>query len=241
MSRALPMRTVYAAGKGRPLVEYGPKVAAHEPVVQPTVPKLCYTAGARTQGHPMSQAQHRPMTADEFLAWEARQDGKWEFDGFQPVAMIGGTVAHSAIGGNLITALNNRLRGKPCRPFGPDLKVQIGSKYRYPDAFVSCTPIPLGATVAAEPVVIFEVLSDSTSREDRTTKLVEYRSLPSVQRYVMLEQDQALVTVITRVATGWSLELLDGSGTLDMPEIGVELPVAELYDGLDLTPESASS
>lgn len=184
----------------------------------------------------MSQLQHKAMTPEEFLAWEAKQDLRWEFDGFQPVAMTGGTVAHSVIQGNLITALNNRLRGKPCRPYGPDLKIEIGPKYRYPDAFVSCTPVDGPSTIVMDPVVVFEVLSESTARTDRTTKLMEYRSLPSVQRYVMLEQEQAVATVVTRNETGWSLEVLDGDGLLAMPEIGIEVAMADLYDGLDLTP-----
>ena len=184
----------------------------------------------------MSQVLRKVMTPGEFLAWEAAQELKWEFDGLQPVAMVGATLVHAAIQGNIITALNNRLRGKPCRPYGSDVKVQIGPKYRYPDALVSCVPIVPGVTVAADPVVIFEVLSESTAETDRTTKLREYRSLPSVQRYVMLEQNQAAATVITRTETGWSLETLDAHGTLAMPEIGVEVPMAELYDGLDLAP-----
>ena len=183
----------------------------------------------------MSQLQYKAMTPEEFLAWETKQELRWEFDGFQPVAMTGGTVAHSVIQGNLITALNNGLRGKPCRPYGPDLKIEIGSKYRYPDAFVSCTPVGGPSTIVINPVVIFEVLSESTARTDRTTKLLEYRSLPSVQRYVMLEQEQAVATVISRSETGWSLEVLDAQGTLVMPEIGVEVAMADLYDGLDLT------
>lgn len=183
----------------------------------------------------MSQPQRKPMTSDEFLAWEAKQEMKWEFDGFQPVAMNGVTVAHSMIQGNLITALNIRLRGKRCRPYGPDLKIEIDLKYRYPDAFVSCTAATLDGTVAAEPVVIFEILSESTARTDRTTKLVEYQSLPSVQRYILLEQDQALATVIRRIETGWSIEVLDASGTLSMPEVEIEIAMAELYDGLDFT------
>lgn len=184
----------------------------------------------------MSQVLRKVMTPEEFLAWEATQELKWEFDGFQPVAMVGATLVHVAIQGNIITALTVRLRGKPCRPYGSDAKVQIGPKYRYPDALVSCVPIILGATVAADPVVIFEVLSESTAETDRTTKLREYRSLPSVQRYVMLEQNQAAATVVNRTETGWSLETLDATGTLAMPEIGVEVPMAELYDGLDLAP-----
>ena len=78
----------------------------------------------------MSQLQHKPITPAEFLAWEAKQEFRWEFDGFQPVAMTGGTDAHAAIQGNLITALTIGLRGKPCYPRGLDIKVEIGSKYR---------------------------------------------------------------------------------------------------------------
>lgn len=189
----------------------------------------------------MNVVSRQPMTAAEFLAWEERQELKWEFDGFQPVAMVGCTVAHSAITGNLLTALNIRLRGKPCRPHGPDMKVETGGKYRYPDALVTCAPVPPDATVIAEPVVIFEVLSKGTQRGDRTTKLLEYQSLPSVRRYVMIEQDQALVTVITRTGThtGWSLELLRAPDVLAMPEIGVELPVAELYADVEFAPDAA--
>ena len=62
----------------------------------------------------MSVVQVRPMSLEEFLAWEVRQEFKYEFDGFAPVAMVGVTVAHSVIQGNLLIALGTRLRGKPC-------------------------------------------------------------------------------------------------------------------------------
>lgn len=187
----------------------------------------------------MSQLQQKSMTPAEFLAWEAKQELKWEFDGFQPVAMTGVTDAHAAIQGNLITALNIRLRGRRCYPRGPEVKVEIGPKYRYPDAFVSCTRVAPNATIAAEPVVIFEILSESTAKTDRTTKLVEYQSLLSVQRYVLLEQDQALATVITRVGSDWNIKVLNAVETLLMPEIDIEIAMAELYDGVELTlPES---
>ena len=177
----------------------------------------------------MNHALRRPMTADEFLAWEAKQELKWEFDGFQPVAMTGGTGAHSAISGNLVTALNNRLRGKPCRPHGSDLKVATGQGYRYPDAFVTCATVLPDATIATEPVVIFEVLSRSTRQVDRTIKLAEYQAISSVRRYVMLEQYQALATVIERKGEDWTLRLLRSDAVLAMPEIGIEVPLAELY------------
>jgi Uma2 family endonuclease len=182
----------------------------------------------------MSQIQSKPMTSDEFLAWEAGQDLKWEFDGFQPVAMTGGTRAHAVVQANLVTALTNRLHGKPCRAYGSDLKIQTGPSYRYPDASVSCTQFPDNETLVAEPVVIFEVLSASTSSDDRTVKLAEYKSLPSVRRYVMLEQDRVFATVITRTDAGWDHALVGRDGALVMPEISVEVPIMELYDGLDL-------
>lgn len=185
----------------------------------------------------MNHALRRSMTCDEFLAWEARQELKWEFDGVQPVSMTGVISAHSAILGNVITALNIRLRGKPCRPHGPELKVKAGRSYRYPDAFVTCTPVPPDTTVVTEPVVIFEVLSRSTQRHDRTVKLAEYQSIPSVQRYTMLEQDQAFATVIERRGEDWTLRILLADAMLAMPEIGIEVPFAELYADVEFAPD----
>lgn len=183
----------------------------------------------------MIQAQPKPMTQGEFLAWESSQELKWEFDGLQPVAMTGGTRAHNVVQTNALTALSSRLRGTPCRAYSSDLKIQTGPGYRYPDVSVSCTPFPDGDLAVAEPIVIFEVLSIGTSSDDRTIKLAEYQALPSVRRYVMLEQDRVFATVITRTDTGWNHALVAQGGTLAMPEIGIEIPMAELYDGLALT------
>ena len=180
----------------------------------------------------MSRASLVPMTADEFLAWEADQEFKWEFDGCQPVAMAGGTEAHAAIQVNLLTALASRLRGTPCRVRGSDLKVRAGASFRYPDAFVRCTSTERDATVTNDPVVIFKIMSPSTERKDRPIKLREYRAIPSMQRYVLLEQDGAVATTYTRTDTGWIVDQLDGAGVLDMPEVGISVPMAELYDGL---------
>ena len=101
-------------------------------------------------------AQARPtppdlMSPPAFLDWEARQDRPWEFDGTQPVAMVGGTVAHDTINMNLITALGTRLRGKPCRVHGPSMMLSVGDRYRYPDATVTCTPLPPGDRIITDP------------------------------------------------------------------------------------------
>lgn len=177
------------------------------------------------------------MTPEEFLAWEEKQELRWEFDGLQPVAMVGGTSAHDVVDMNLIAALVARLRGKPCRPYGPSMKVSVGhGKHRYPDASVTCTPLAPRDNLLTEPVVLFEVLSEITQHTNKTEKLIEYRAIPTMRRYVMLEQDQVLATVIARTDTGWSLDMLRAGETLALPEIGIEVPMDELYEGLTFDP-----
>jgi Uma2 family endonuclease len=109
----------------------------------------------------MTFALRKPMTLEQFLAWEDRKELRYEFDGFQPVAMAGGTAAHAAIQANLIAALVLRLRGKPCRPYGSELKIRIAGRIRYSEAFVACTPVAAKTKVVADPVVVFEFLSST--------------------------------------------------------------------------------
>ena len=181
------------------------------------------------------------MSLDDFLEWEERQELRYEFDGFRPTAMTGGTVEHSAIQRNLITALTNRLRGKPCQPHGSELKIAVAGSIRYPDAFVVCSLVPRGTTVVIDPVVVFEVLSPSTSNTDRIVKNQEYRDTPSIQRYVMLEQDRQAATVFDRAGDDWVGHLVSGDVALAMPEIGIELPLAELYEGVSFAEPEAEA
>ena len=196
----------------------------------------------------MTLALHRPMTLAEFLEWEERQPVRYEFDGVGPVAMVGGTVRHAAVQRNLAIAVGGRLRGKPCQFLGSDLKIQTEEDHaRYPDGIVICSPLTGGETIVQAPVVIFEVLSPSTTRTDRFVKAREYQGMPSVQRYVMLEQDRIGATVYARSGNAWTHEILIEDSVLALPEIGVELPLAELYEGIvfeaeqdgDSAPESA--
>lgn len=184
----------------------------------------------------MSVALRRPMALAEFLAWEGRQELRWEFDGFEPVAMTGGTVAHERIGGNLRALLHAALRGKPCQVLGPTMKVRVADSIRYPDAFVLCTLVPRDATIVTDPVVVFEVLSPSTSRTDRIEKLREYQATPSIHRYVILEQDAVAATVYVRHGTDWTVQVLLADETLAMPEIDVSLPLADIYADVALPP-----
>ena len=188
----------------------------------------------------MSATLHQPMMVEEFLAWEERQPTRYEFDGWRPVAMAGGSLAHSAIAVNLTTALGTALRGKPCRAYNSDVKIQVGDSIRYPDATITCTTQPDQARarqgVVHEPVVVFEVLSDGTSLRDRTEKNAEYRATPSIRRYVMLEQDRMAATVFERAGDDWVGHLLFGEeAVLALPEVGIAaIPLPELYEGVTL-------
>ena len=183
----------------------------------------------------MNLAVRKPMSLAEFLEWEERQPLRYEFDGVGPVAMTGGTFAHAVIQRNLAIAVGGRLRGRPCQFSGADLKIEVAEGHiRYPDGMVVCSPVERAATVVRDPVVVFEVLSPSTAGVDRIVKAREYQATPSIQRYVMLEQDGVGATVYARGRDGWTVSILDGGDAmLSLPEIGVDLPLGELYEGLD--------
>ena len=181
----------------------------------------------------MNLSLRRPMTLAEFLDWEERQPTRYEFDGFGPVAMTGGTAGHADVQRNLAIAVGGRLRGKPCRFYGSDLKFQVAQGHvRYPDGMVVCSPVDRSTTVIHDPVIVFEVLSPSTTRDDRIVKAREYQATPSVQRYVMLEQDGVGATVYARSGETWTHEILVADSILALPEIGISLPLAELYEGI---------
>lgn len=182
----------------------------------------------------MTVALHKPMTLPQFLAWEERQELRYEFDGFQPVAMTGGTLRHEAIGNRLRALLLSRLQGNRCRPWGPTTKIEVQGRIRYPDAFVSCTPGEPHDTIVPEPVVVFEILSVGTSRTDRIEKLQEYQATASIRRYVILEQDSVAAMVFVRQGSTWAAGAHTRDDVLEMPEIGIEVTLADIYADAEL-------
>jgi Uma2 family endonuclease len=179
-------------------------------------------------------ASQEPMTLEAFLEWEERQPLKYEFDGIRVRAMTGGSVNHSRVQRNLLSALTNRLRGGPCEPFGSDMKVITSHGARYPDASVVCVRLPGAETSTQHATIVFEVLSPSTSGVDRFEKNQEYRDTPSIQRYVILEQDRLAATVFNRENSDWTGHLVTGEIDLSLPEIGISIPLAEIYEGVEL-------
>ena len=180
----------------------------------------------------MPVARNKPMSREEFLAWEERQELRYEFDGVRVFAMPGGTRAHAAIQRNLAISVGGRLRGGPCEFFGDGLKVETRRGYRYPDGFVACTPGANSSTTVPDPVVLFEVLSPSTASVDSVTKNQEYAAIGSAKRYILLAQDRIGGTVFERTGDDWVGHVIAGDVVLSLPEIGIEIPLPELYDGV---------
>jgi len=191
----------------------------------------------------MSAPLRRSWTQDEFFAWAGSQEGRYEFDGFQPVAMTGGTVNHALIIRSLHRALDRRLHGGRCQPLGPDAGVAtIGTAVRYPDALVTCAKLDGDALIVPGVVIVFEVLSSSTSRTDRIIKVREYGAVASMRRYVIVESTSVGLTVLERQGPdeAWRVTTLTSDDVLRMPEIDSEIPVAEFYDGVSFPEETAA-
>jgi len=184
------------------------------------------------------------MTREQFFDWAEARDERYEFDGFQPVAMTGANLRHTIIAHNIYTALRNRLKGKGCQPMGPDAGVAtIGDIVRYPDGLVTCSPITGDEYLTPNVVVAFEVISATSGRMDRIVKVREYAAVPSMLRYVIVETASVGLTVMDRLSgdAKWTVTTLVADEVLAMPEIGVDIPVVELYEGLDVSGSDATA
>ena len=181
-------------------------------------------------------ALKQEWTLETFLVWERDQPERWEFVGGQPRAMTGGSEAHDTIGGNIRAFLKFKLKGSDCRAQGPDLKVLTGlGTGRYPDAIINCAPPDPKGDVAQNPVVVFEVLSDSTKAKDFNEKFDEYEATPAIRQYVLVFQDEIRVKVYRREGGALILDRVSANleDRIDLT-VGASLSMSEIYDDITL-------
>jgi Uma2 family endonuclease len=189
-----------------------------------------------------SRVTDRPTfaTVEEFLAWAAPQDARYELVDGEAVMMAGGSRSHARISADLVIWLGEQLRGGPCEPFGSDFGVALpGSRanLRFPDASVSCTEE--GEDALRSPVVLAEVLSPSTEAYDRGAKAQACRRLPSLRHLLLIEQGRPFVEHLHRSSESvdWTLTEVEGlDSTIDLGAIGRVMPMAALYARLDVSP-----
>ena len=180
-----------------------------------------------------------PISIDDYLAGEERSNVRHEYIAGVVHAMVGGTAAHSIISGNIYSALRSQLQGSSCRAFGADMKVRVqtdqSTRFYYPDAQVVCSPIDLSQSWQDAPVVVFEVLSDSTRRFDENEKKDSYLTIPSLSLYIMFEQDSSKAVVHRRTKTGFERLVISSlEETVKLPEIESVLNMADIYQDIEV-------
>ncbi len=183
------------------------------------------------------------MTLAQFLWWEREQLVKHEFVDGQVRAMTGTTEQHAVIVGNVYSALREAARGSSCRAYPGDLQIRSpAGRVYYPDAALGCGPRTGVDRHVRAPCVIVEVTSLSTQHVDRGEKLHEYRTIPSLQAYLIVDHTTRRVECHLRGADGAWRELVvaDATGTheLAVPCVDAVLSLDGIYEDTDLRPPS---
>lgn len=173
------------------------------------------------------------ITVDEYIEGELASEVRLEYIGGQVYAMSGGSEAHGMLLGNLHAALHQYFRGKPCKVFIADMKVRLNIAqddiFYYPDLLVTCDPADDAKYYKTKPVVLIEVLSPSTERLDRREKFLSYQRLPSLQEYVLVDQEKMAVTVF-RKETDWKPEHLGQGDGLRLGSVEFDMSLADIYE-----------
>lgn len=182
------------------------------------------------------------VSVEDYLAGELVSPIKHEYLAGAVYAMSEARITHNIIATNSVVALGSRLRGPKCRPYNSDMKIRVRLlthwRFYYPDVSVVCRSNPPDDSFQDEPAVIVEVLSRGTRRIDEGEKKDAYLSIPSLGAYLLVEQEERLVVVHRRTEQGFVREDYHGEkATIPLPEIGAELPLAEICEGVELSPE----
>ncbi|WP_333660745.1 Uma2 family endonuclease [Acinetobacter sp.] len=176
-----------------------------------------------------NRAYQSLISEQEYLEGELHSDIKHEYIDGVIYAMSGASAAHNRITVNILREFGNHLKGKPCQPYSADMKVKIGSKYFYPDVLVDCTDLADDQYFTDNPTIIVEVLSKSTKQIDKTVKFNTYIQIPSLQEYLLVEQDTAEVEVLRR-RTNWKAEHYFLGDVIKLDSIDLTIKVADIYD-----------
>jgi Uma2 family endonuclease len=179
------------------------------------------------------------LTEEQYLALDRAAEFKSEYFDGEMFGMSGGSMEHARLQKNITGELYNALRESDCEPFGSDFRVRVSSRmYTYPDVSVVCGKPALAddhQDVLLNPVAIFEILSPSTETYDRGLKFKRYRSIASLQDYILVNQTEIRIEHYTRQANNlWILrdyQSLEEEMTIS--SIAVSLPLGRIYDRVE--------
>lgn len=174
------------------------------------------------------------ISEETYLEDEKMRDIKHEYVDGEIFAMAGGSISHQRIISNLVINIGTHLKHTPCEVFSSDIKVRAdsGKKYFYPDALVVCQNDDKDAYYTESPRIIVEVLSNSTRKFDKNLKRHIYQSIPTLEEYVLIEQDRVEIE-ISRKSTNWQPVFYFIDDDITFESIDLTLPVLELYQRVE--------
>ncbi len=186
----------------------------------------------------MAEVALKPMTLDQFLRWDDGTDTHYELIAGIPVAMAPPAAAHRILAMRLGSRIDAALAARrPCNAQG-DVGIARPDRedtYFEADIAATCSPHERHQQAMPDPFLIVEILSPSTERHDRRVKLPVYRQIPSVQEIVFLDSDGIYAELHRRSGAQWVIEILrGGDGVLPLASVGIDIPLAELYEGIAL-------
>jgi Uma2 family endonuclease len=191
----------------------------------------------------MSTEQLHKFSPEEYLAFERASDERHEYIDGYIYAMVGGTKRHGRIQSNILSRLFPELRAKDCWIYASDLRVRPKSSkaYFYPDLVIECGESAYEDDhddTLLNPLVIFEIQSPSTTRRDPVEKLFRYQRIPSLQSYLMIEQDAPRIEHYQHIGSTWQHDVIEGlDAVIELPSVGCTLRFAEVYQGLKFDEE----
>jgi Uma2 family endonuclease len=192
-------------------------------------------------------AQPKPyLTEEEYVNLERASTRKHEYYAGEIFAMTGASEQHNLIATNITASLHQQLRGRDCRVYPSDMRLKVlqTGLNTYPDITVVCGSPQFvdqrKRDTLINPTVIIEILSPSTERYDRGMKFQHYRTIESLQEYVLIDQDKQHIERYTRrEPRQWVLEEASGfESTLDLTSIGVALRLKDIYEQVELVEDS---
>lgn len=171
------------------------------------------------------------ISVEDYLEGERESDIRHEYVDGQIFAMGGASELHNTVAAELHTAINSRLPDH-CRAWMADMKVKIehaGKTYfYYPDIMVACGPNTGNQYIRTNPVLIVEVLSSSTRRNDLNEKLTNYTKVPSLLEYVVVSQNTPQLRIFRR-RTDWQAEYYSAGDVFVLESVGLEMAVEGVY------------
>jgi Uma2 family endonuclease len=183
----------------------------------------------------MRQSQ-RHYSLDEYFLAEQMSPLKHEYFAGQIFTISGGSNNHVLIGVNVITLLRTALRGSGCKVYSGDMRIRTPSGlYTYPDASVVCGSPDLariqGTDTIGNPVVLVEVLSESTGEYDRGEKFELYRSIPTFRDYVLIEQTHVGIEHRYHANGEWSSRTFSAlDERVGLTGLSLDVPLSMVYD-----------